>query len=144
VACLFQKKVPDHGEKITAAIGNVAVLGRPKARVGLLHEIVNVVGVQGTDVSSQPAAYLAFVGKDVTGYPVVSGRIVQKLLLVSRVQTTALMKMNEPCFSLPRVGFPATLARETRILGGWHYIGQLGNGRVAPALNQPTFRRSVL
>jgi hypothetical protein len=43
-----------------------------------LQEVVNVVGVQSTDVSPQPAAYLTFVGKDVTRHPVMSGRIVQR------------------------------------------------------------------
>ena len=74
---LLQKEVPDYGEKITTSVCDLAVLGRPKTRIGLLHEVVYVVRVQRTDVSSQPAAYLAFVRQDVTGYPAVAGWIVQ-------------------------------------------------------------------
>jgi len=74
---LFEKQVPDNGEEITAPIRDLAVLSRPQTRVGLLHEIVDVVAVQGTDVPPQPAAYLTLVREDVAGYPAVAARIVQ-------------------------------------------------------------------
>ena len=69
---LLYQEVTDDCEQVATAVADGFQADAAQAGVGVLDQVVDVRGGEPVDAAPQPRPHLAFMGKDVGGYPFVS------------------------------------------------------------------------